>query len=372
MIYFDSHSTTKTDPRVIKSMMPYFTEDYGNASAFHEMGEKATEAVEKARGSVAKIIKADPKNIYFTSGATEANNIVLAGGQWSSIRSSNIEHMSILGFMEEKYYNGKIRVERDGLIDVNKLEEYIQDEFVWRKVSSLLLTIMAANNEIGTIQPIKEIRAMSNKYDIIYHTDATQAIGKTPITVDDADIITLSSHKIYGPKGIGAVYISDKIQKDEMLKIRPLTFGGFQETITSGTLNVPAIVGFGKACEILMDEGETENKRVGGLRDRFFSILQNNLSGVRLNGSWEHRLYNNLNISIDDISSDALTNIKGLCCSTGSACKRLGKDRVSHVIEAIGADKNSVRFGFGRFNTDEEIDIAAQKIIEVVKEIRNV
>lgn len=381
MIYLDHHSTCPIDPRVLDAMMPYLTKCYGNAASFHEMGEIAAEAVERARASVAKLIDgANPRNIHFTSGATEANNIAILGfrvGIENSWRepfyrplyiTSPIEHMSILTAFEKlNVFNRNVtKIKNDGIVSVEDLENAMKELMRFQEINSKisLVSIMTANNEIGTIQPIKEIKKLCDKYEAIFHTDAVQAAGKVKLSVEDADIITLSSHKIYGPKGIGAIYINDKVIE----LVKPIIHGGFQEVITSGTSNVPAIVGFGKAAEIIIKEGPKENIKLSGLRDKFLSLLQKDLD-VKINGSMSNRLPHNLNISIPGVKAEVLTNIKGLCLSTGSACKKTGRQRISHVIEAIKADKNSVRFGFGRFNTEEEIELAANKIIKVVKEI---
>jgi len=390
MIYLDHHSTTPIDPRVLDAMMPYLKEDYGNPASTHEMGERAQEAVNKARESVAKVIHgAKPEEIYFTSSATEANNIAILGAfagldYENSMRivetgyhrpmvlSSYIEHKSILSALDKLNHSSRCFVvpESDGIILPEKIEQIIQDivrysDMTPNKID--LVSIMAANNEIGTIQDLVGIRNLCNKYDIIFHTDAAQAAGKVRLTTLHADMITLSSHKIYGPKGIGALYIGNKVKN----LVKPIIHGAYQEHITSGTLNVPAIVGFGKACDIIIEEWELENKWFSYLRDIFMNLLKENIPGLTINGTMNNRLSNNLNISIDGIDAEAILNIPDLCCSTGSACQNSGEFQPSHVIRAIGANKQSIRFGFGRFNTEQEVRTAAIKIIQAVKEIRN-
>jgi cysteine desulfurase len=284
--------------------------------------------------------------------------------------TSEIEHMSVLKCFDRMHHfsYGITPVNKDGLVDIANMQ-YLCNRLIMQNPPDAklsLVSVMTGNNEIGTVQPIREVKKFCEQNGALFHTDAVQAAGRVKLSVDDADMITLSSHKMYGPKGAGAIYVSDKAKE----MIRPQIHGGYQETFTSGTSNVPAIVGFGKAAELMVLEGPEENVRLAGLRDRFLCLLKERIDGITVNGSMKHRLPHNLNISIDGIDAEALTNIDGLCVSTGSACKKTGSLKLSHVIKAIGADKNSVRFGFGRFNTDTDIEIAADKIIKMVEVLR--
>jgi cysteine desulfurase len=378
-VYLDYHSTTPCDPRVVKVMEPYHSINFGNPSALHVVGEKALDAVENARSLVANAIKASPENVHFCSGATEANNIVIKGFWLNRKRThrrtdkiqivtSPIEHGSIIRcveYIKECDPNLELRlvgVNGDGTIDLNSLENILD----YNKKS--IVSIMTANNEIGTIYNIKEISRLCIKYGAFFHTDATQALGKMFMDVNQpkVDAMSISSHKIYGPKGVGALYVSDRMADF----IDPLLDGGYQNTYTSGTHNVPGIVGMGEACKTCFEPGELT--RIKRLRDRLLGELISKIDGISINGTMENRLPNNLNISIDNVPSEALiVGMENVIVSGGAACKS-GNHKVSHVLEAIGA-KNpgcAIRFGLGRWTTEQEITYAINHIVKIVKSIR--
>jgi cysteine desulfurase len=384
-VYLDYHSTTPVDVRVLDEMFPFFREHFANPSSQHMDGEDAAEAVELARERVAASINADPTQIYFTTSATEANNIVLKGLWLTRVKnedraysgmsfiSNGAEHSSVLKCMKS-LCGGRvnhhvraglhlINVNKDGSLDLGEFEQLISRGFTYPVVS-----MMAANNEVGTIHDIKRIGDICKRYGAYYHCDAVQALGKVPIDVQvmNIDALTLSSHKIYGPKGVGALYVKDDTD------ITPLIDGGYQSILTSGTLNVPAIVGFGMACELL-NADPNENVRIGMLRDLLLQLLQSSIKDLQINGSMDNRLPNNLNISIDGIPSEAI--IKGMedvMVSGGSACRAIGNE-ASHVLMAMKVDSPScaIRFGLGRWTTREDIEYAASKIIEIVQGVRN-
>jgi cysteine desulfurase len=384
MIYLDYHSTTPVDPRVVKTMEPFFSDCFGNPSAAHSMGEDAKEAVEKAREQIASLINAEPEEIYFTNSATEANNIVLKGIWLKDVKgyrsysalsfvTSKIEHSSVLKCVQSLGggrvgYHARcgttyVEVFPNGTLNLDHLES-ILGKLNWPVVS-----LMAANNEIGTINDIETIGNICKNRKVFYHCDAVQALGKIPIDVKKLNInaLTVSGHKICGPKGIGALYLKSG------RNIEPLIDGGYQNIFSSGTQNVPAIVGFGKACEILQQESEEENKRVEALKTKLFTLLLRDILDIEVNGTLQNRLPNNLNISIPGVPSEAL--IKGMddiMVSGGAACES-GNFEPSHVLQAIKAPRPdcSIRFGLGRWTTEEEIDYAANRIIEIVKSIRS-
>jgi len=377
-IYMDNHATTPLDPRVLAAMMPYFTDKFGNAaSRNHSFGWEAEEAVENGRKQVADLIGATAKEIIFTSGATESDNIALKGAaemyaeKGDHIITTAIEHKAILdsaSWLEQRNIRVTyLPVGRDGLIDLEQLEQAMTDR-------TILVSVMAANNEIGTVQPIREIGALTRKRGILFHTDAVQAAGKIKLDVDDMniDIMSLSAHKIYGPKGIGALYVR---RKGPRVRLTPVVHGGGHERgMRSGTLNVPGIVGFGKACEICAREMESENTRLRALRDRLKERIMNHLDEAYINGSMEHRLPNNLNISFAYVEGESLMmGLKDVALSSGSACTSASLEP-SYVLKALGVGEelahSSIRFGLGRFNTEEEVDYVAQKIVENVKRLR--
>ena len=378
-IYLDSHATTPVDSRVFEEMKPYFTENFGNASSLdHSFGYDASIAVQQARESIAKSIGANRDEIIFTSGATESDNLALIGVMERNKSKGNhlitciTEHHAILDTAKHLEKIGckvtYLSVDEYGLIDLDELRNSITDETV-------LISIMFANNEIGTIQNIQEIGKIAHEYDVLFHTDAAQALGHVPIDVKqmNIDLMSMSSHKIYGPKGIGALYIRSILPR---VKINSIVYGGGQErNIRSGTLNVPGIVGFAKAVEIAIDEMEAENKKykkwTGTMLEKFSAV------GGKLNGHLSNRLSHNLNIRFDGVQSKSIINTvsKKLAISAGSACT---SDLVepSHVLLALGLSEdqahNSIRIGCNRFNTDEEIDFAINEILNALESIAKI
>jgi len=378
-IYLDSHATTPVDPRVLKEMMPYFTENFGNASSLdHSFGYDASIAVSQARESIAKSIGCNMDEILFTSGATESDNLALLGVMERNKKKGNhlitcvTEHKAILDTAKHLEENGckvtYLSVNEYGEINIDELKNSITDE-------TILISIMFANNEIGTIQNVTEIGKIAHEYDVLFHTDAAQALGHIPIDVKkmNIDLMSMSSHKIYGPKGIGALYIRSIMPR---VKINSIVYGGGQErNIRSGTLNVPGIVGFAKAVEIAIDEMDTESKKYKKWTD---TMLEKFLAvGGKLNGSLTNRLVHNLNIRFDGVQSKSIINTvsKKIAISAGSACTT---DLVepSHVLLALGLTEdqahNAIRIGCNRFNTDEEIDFAIDEILNALKSIAKV
>ncbi len=377
-IYLDNHSTTPIDPLVFEAMKPYFLEKFGNAgSKNHSFGWEAESAVEKARKAIADFIGADKNELIFTSGSTESINLVHFGiaqsyySKGKHIITSSIEHSAVLDslkYLEQKGFEiTYLPVDSNGQIDIADLENSIKNE-------TILVSIMTANNEIGTINNIKEIGEICHKKNIIFHTDASQGIGKINFDVKEnyADLVSFTAHKIYGPKGIGALYVK---KKSPVLKITPQLFGGGQENkLRPGTLNVPSIVGFGKAIEIIRDNFENEISHVKNLRDKLYKGIIDNLEDVHLNGSFENRLPNNLNISFEDVKAETLIiNMRDIAVSTGAACASATL-KPSHVLKAIGLSdelsQSSIRFGVGRFNTEEEIDFTIDKVVKTVNQLR--
>lgn len=377
-IYMDYNATTPVDPRVLESMLPYFCEVYGNASsANHEFGWQAEEAVALGRKQVADLIGAVPREIIFTCGSTEANNIAIKGiadiysEKGNHIITCNTEHKAILEtceWLEEKGFTVTyLGVDADGLIDIEDLKNAMND-------NTILVSIMAANNEIGTVQPIEDIGRLCRERGVFFHTDATQAVGKIPINVDSMhiDLMSISAHKFYGPKGIGALYVRSKNPK---VKLTKQMHGGSQEKgMRSGTLNVPGIVGFGKACEICRNEMEQEMEKHIKYRDKIINALME-LDNVYLNGHRTKRLTNNVNVSFGLTDVNALIgSLKDIAVSTGSACTSASM-APSHVLSAIGRSNEiaacSLRISFGRFTTEEEIDYVINKIVNTVKKLRS-
>lgn len=378
-IYLDNHSTTRTDKRVIEAMLPYFDEYYGNPSSMsHPYGWAASSAVESAREKVADFIGAKPEEIIFTSGTTESNNLALKGLALSPLNkkrhivTTEAEHPSVLNvvrFLERSgFLVTYLKLDQYGMFDPGELEGAIKD-------NTLMVSLMAANNEIGTIYPLSEIAAICQEKGVIFHTDAAQAIGKMDFNVSSIalDMASFSAHKNYGPRGTGALYVR---QKSPKIRLTPLLQGGGQEKdLRSGTLNTPAIVGFAKSLEISKEEMPVETERLRLLRDRLKEGIFRDLEDIYLNGHPEKRLVNNLNISIKNINIDhLLSELRDLALSTGSACAS-GSPEGSHVLKAIGLDqslmKTSVRFGLGRFNTEEEIDYTISRFTGAVKKVRN-
>jgi len=377
-IYMDNHATSPLDPRVLEAMLPYFTVKFGNAaSRNHSFGWEAEQAVEKAREQIAKLIGATAKEIIFTSGATESNNLAIKGiAEMYRERGNHIitqvtEHKAVLDTCKrlEKYgYRVTyLPVKADGLIDLEDLKRAMDEK-------TILVSIMAANNEIGVLQPIREIGKLCHEKGVIFHTDAVQAVGKVPVNViaDNIDVLSLSGHKIYGPKGVGALYVRRRNPRVQIAA--QIDGGGHERGMRSGTLNVPGIVGLGKACEIAYEEMDTEAAYLRGLRDRLKAKLESELDYIHVNGSWEHRLPGNLNVSFVYVEGESLLmGINDIAVSSGSACTSATLEP-SYVLKALGLGDDvahsSIRFGLGRFNTQAEVDYVADKVIDIVKKLR--
>lgn len=378
-IYLDNHATTPLDPRVLEAMLPFFNSRFGNAASnSHSFGWEAAAAVEKARRQIAASVGASPQEIVFTSGATESDNLALKGvaegcrEKGGHIITAVTEHKAVLDSCKHLERTGchvtYLPVGNDGLIDLDQLK----DAFTGRTV---LVSIMAANNETGVLQPIEEIGRLCRDRGVLFHSDAVQALGKVPLDVNRAnlDLASLTAHKLYGPKGCGALYV----RQSAAARLVPLIDGGGHESgLRSGTLNVPGIVGFGKTCEIAQQEMPEESCRVAGLRNRLRDRLMAELDHVSINGSMEHRLPGNLNISFLEVEGETLlTGLNDVALSSGSACSS-GKTHASYVLKALGlsdeAAGSAIRFGVGRFNTEAEIDYVAGRIIELVKNLREV
>ncbi len=378
-IYMDHHATTPVDSRVLDAILPYFSQEFGNASSIdHIYGARAHQAVEKAREQVALILNARPEEIIFTSGATESDNIVLLGvtekmaAKGDHIITCVTEHKAILDTAKHLEQMGKsvtyLPVDRYGMVDPGDVEEAITDR-------TILISIMAANNEIGTIAPLKEIGKIAKSHGVLFHTDAAQAVGHILIDVKEMgiDLLSLSGHKIYGPKGIGALYIKGANPKG---KISPVMFGGGHERgIRSGTYNVPGIVGLGKALEIAQKEMGAENERFRKWTKQMFEAFQENIEGVTLNGHPEKRLAHNLNVCFPGIESKALIHLlkNDLAISVGSACMTTTVEP-SYVLLAIGrtveASHSAVRYGLGRENTEGEVEWGIKSTISSLEKIK--
>jgi cysteine desulfurase len=376
-IYLDYQATTPMDPRVLEAMIPYFMEKFGNPhSRSHAYGWEAEEAVEKARAQVAHIIGADEREVIFTSGATESNNLALKGvAHFYKDKKNHIvtlvtEHKCVLDSLrhleEEGFQVTYLPVKQDGLVDLAELEKAITDKTV-------IVSVMAVNNEIGVIQPLAEIGKLCRKKGAFFHTDCAQAVGKIPLDVEamNIDLMSISGHKLYGPKGIGALYVRRKPR----IRLQALITGGGQERgMRSGTLPTPLCVGLGEACEIAEREMAEEAKRLTRLRDRFYNAIKEKLPEVYLNGSLEHRIPGNLNISFAYVEGESLIlGINDLSVSSGSACTSASLEP-SYVLRALGVDEamahTSLRIGFGRFTTEDEVDRAVQDIVEHVTKLR--
>jgi cysteine desulfurase len=386
-VYMDNHATTRVDPRVVDAMLPYFTERYGNAgSTSHPFGWDAKDAVDAARESIAKAIGATSREIVFTSGATESNNLAIRGVAERGRRKGNhivsvtTEHKAMLDPLARLSRRGfevtLIPVEQSGSphagrITAGQVADVIRDD-------TILVSVMLANNEVGVIQPLAEIAAVCKERGVLLHCDATQAVGKMPVDVEhlQVDLMSFSGHKIYGPKGIGALYVR---RRSPHVRLEPQIDGGGQEGgARSGTLNVPGIVGFAKALELCLDELPHEAERLRNLRDRLYRDLIENLSDVQLNGpSLDEpglRLPGNLNCSFAYVDGEALMmSMRDLAVSSGSACTSANPEP-SHVLRALGLNDDltraSLRFGLGRFNTDEEVDFAIDRVTESVRRLR--
>ena len=377
-IYLDYNATTPTDPRVVEAMLPFFTEIYGNAaSRNHSFGWTAEEGVSKARNIIGEAIGATGKEIVFTSGATESDNMAVLGvaefyhEKGKHIITSPIEHKAVVDpcqALEQKGYEITfLDVDEHGRIDLKQLEASIRED-------TILVSLMAGNNEIGTLNPLTEIGQMTRERGVLFHCDATQGVGKIPIDVEamNIDLLSMTAHKIYGPKGIGALYVR---RKKPRVRITPIMFGGGHERgFRSGTLNVPGIVGFGKAIELAMEEISSEAERQIGLRQHLYKRLTDELDYVFLNGHPTERLPNNLNLSFGYVEGESLMmGISEIAVSSGSACTSASLEP-SYVLRSMGVGDDlahsSVRFGFGRYTTMEEVNYAADKVIDAVKRLR--
>jgi cysteine desulfurase len=377
-IYLDNHATTPMDPRVLNAMLPWFTEKFGNAaSRNHAFGWEAEEAVEKARKQIADLVGANSKEIIFTSGATESDNLAIKGvAQMYAEKGNHIitaasEHKAVLDTCKRLEKDGSrvtyLPLKEDGLIDLDMLRESITDK-------TILVSIMYANNEIGVVQPVAEIGKICRERGVLFHSDAVQAIGKIPVNVntDGIDLMSITGHKLYGPKGVGALYVRRHNPRVQVTS--QMDGGGHERGMRSGTLNVPGIVGLGAACEFSRLEMAEESARLRAMRDYLKDRLISELDEVYINGSWEHRLPHNLNISFAYVEGESLLmGINDIAVSSGSACTSATLEP-SYVLKALGMGDDlahsSIRFGIGRFNTQEEVEYTAGRVIEVVKKLR--
>jgi cysteine desulfurase len=377
-IYMDNHATTPVDPRVLEEMLPYFTDKFGNAaSRNHSFGWASEEAVETARQRIAKLIGATAKEIIFTSGATESDNLAIKGvaemyrEKGNHIITAVTEHRAVLDTCKHLEKDGfrvtYLTVQKDGLIDVDGLRRALDDK-------TILVSIMAANNEIGVIQPIEEIGKLCHERGVLFHSDATQAVGKMPVDVNklSIDLMSISAHKMYGPKGVGALYVRRKNPRVELSPI--IDGGGHERGMRSGTLNVPGIVGLGKACAVASEVMPQEACHLAGMRNRLRDKIFGRLEEVFVNGSLEQRLPGNLNVSFAHVDGESLLmGINEIAVSTGSACTSTTIEP-SHVLKAIGISDDlahsSIRFGLGRFNKVEEIDYVAERVCDTVERLR--
>jgi cysteine desulfurase len=387
-IYLDNHATTPMDRRVLEEMLPYFIEKFGNAaSRNHSFGWAGEEAVETARERVAKLIGATTKEIVFTSGATESDNLAIKGAvamyreEGDHIITAVTEHKAVLDTCKHLEKNGHrvtyLPVQKDGLIDLEDLQRALDGKTRDGKTQddkTILVSIMSANNEIGVLQPIAEIGRLCRERGVIFHTDAAQSIGKMPINVDNQniDLMSIAGHKLYGPKGVGALYVRNKNPRLRLSAL--LDGGGHERGMRSGTLNVPGIVGLGKACAIAQEEMLKESCHLAGKRNRLRDRIMSRLDEVTINGSMEHRLPGNLNLSFAHVDGEALMMaLNDIALSSGSACTTAAIEP-SHVLRAIGISDDlahsSIRFGIGRFNTDAEIDYVADRIVETITHLR--
>jgi cysteine desulfurase len=378
-IYMDNQATTRTDPRVVAAMLPFFSEEYGNAaSRNHVFGWHAEEAVDRARTQLAELIGAEAKDLVFTSGATESNNLALKGAAQMLRRQSNhivtvqTEHRAVLDPCRRLQRDGFevtfLPVDRFGRVTPSEVADAITER-------TILVSVMLANNEIGTLHPVGEIGRICKERKVLLHTDATQAVGKVPVNVDllQADLLSLSAHKMYGPKGIGALYIR---RRNPHVRLEPLFDGGGHERgMRSGTLPVPLIVGFGKACELCRQEMADEATRLRSLREKLHAGLREHLDGVTLNGHPTERLPGNLNLSFADVRGEALLMaLKNVAVSSGSACTSASVEP-SYVLRALGVPDDlahsSIRFGLGRFNAEEEVDFVIGEVVLHVRHLRS-
>jgi len=377
-IYMDNHATTPLDPRVLDAMMPYLTDRFGNAaSRNHKFGWEAEEGVEEARKQIAALIGADPREIVITSGATESDNLAVKGVAWmyrekgDHIITCVTEHKAILDpckhLEKEGFRVTFLPVASNGLVDLDDLRKAITDK-------TILISIMTANNEVGVIQDVKEIGKIAREHGVLFHTDAVQAAGKIPFSVNEmnVDVASLSAHKLYGPKGVGALYVR---RRNPRVLLTPIIDGGGHERgMRSGTLNVPGIVGFGKAAQIAREDLATESSEMFRLREKLRTTLERELDEVYINGDLQKRLPGNLNMSFAYVEGESLLmGINDVAVSSGSACTSASLEP-SYVLKALGVGEDlahtSIRFGIGRFNTEEEVDYVANRVIEVVRRLR--
>lgn len=377
-IYMDHNATTPMDPRVLEAMMPYFTNVYGNAaSRSHQFGWEAEEAVENARKQIADLIGATSKEIVFTSGATESDNLAIMGiAEMYAPKGNHIitlptEHKAVIDTCKYLERRGKevtyLPVDEFGMVDLDALRNAIKD-------TTILVTIMLANNEIGTIQPVAEIGKICREKGVIFHTDGTQGVGKIPVDVNamNIDLMSFTAHKMYGPKGVGALYVRKRSPRVKLAE--QMHGGGHERGMRSGTLNVPGIVGFGKACEICKNEMAEESARLIRLRDKMINTFLERVEYSYLNGHPTQRLPHNVNVSFEYVEGEGLMmGIKDLAVSSGSACTSATLEP-SYVLKALGRGDelahSSIRYGLGRFTTEEEVDFAIEKTIEVVNHLR--
>ena len=377
-IYMDNHATTAVDPRVLEAILPYFSENFGNAaSRSHEFGWKAEEAVETGRAQIARLINASPKEIVFTSGATESTNLALKGlaeiyrDKGNHIITQVTEHKATLDTCKRLEKHGceitYLAVDKDALINLDHLRRAITPK-------TILVSVMYANNEVGVVQPIAEIGKIAKQRGILFHVDAAQAVGKIPVDVqaDGIDLLSISAHKLYGPKGVGALYVRRKNPRVQLASI--IDGGGHERGMRSGTLNVPGIVGLGKACELCRQEMPAESERLRRLRDRLKDSIFSRLDEVYINGSMTHRLPHSINISFAYVEGESLMmGVNDVAVSSGSACTSANIEQ-SYVLKAMGTPDDlahaSIRFGLGRFNTEEEVDYVADRVVETVKRLR--
>ena len=377
-IYMDNHATTPLDPRVLEAMMPFLTNQFGNAaSRNHSFGWEAEEAVEKARKEVAALIGADPREIVYTSGATESDNLAVKGVAWmyrekgDHIITCVTEHKAILDTCKHLEKDGFrvtfLPVDNKGFVNLDDLRNAITDK-------TILISIMTANNEVGTVQDIKAIGKIARERGVLFHTDAVQAVGKIPFNVNElnVDIASISAHKFYGPKGVGALYVR---RRNPRVLLTPIIDGGGHERgMRSGTLNVPGIVGFGKAAQIAREDLQKESAEMFRLREKLRTTLERELDELYINGDLEKRLPGNLNMSFAYVEGESLLmGINDIAVSSGSACTSASLEP-SYVLKALGVGEDlahtSIRFGIGRFNTEEEVDYVAGRVIEVVRRLR--
>lgn len=377
-IYLDNHSTTPCDPRVLEIMLPYFTEKFGNAaSRNHSFGWEVEEAVEAARKQIAHLIHADAKEIIFTSGATESDNLALQGvlemyrEKGDHVITSATEHRAVIDtakYLEKKGFKVTfLPVDKTGMVSPDDVRNAITDK-------TILISVMLANNEIGTINPVAAIGKVAKEKGVLFHCDASQGVGKIPVNVQEMgiDLMSFTAHKIYGPKGIGALYVRRKAPR---VRLEPMMYGGGHERgMRSGTLAVPLIVGFGKACELCEQEMPTESVRIAKMRDRLQEGIMKGMDEVYLNGHPTERLPNNLNISFAYVEGEALLmGVKEIALSSGSACTSATLEP-SYVLRALGVGSDlahsSIRFGLGRFNTNEEVDYTIDRMIKAVTHLR--